>query len=298
MDEAREMKRGKDEAAMVCVPEGPFLMGSETGNADERPQREVTLDAFWIDKYCVTNAQYRAFLEDTEAFPPPPSFARDDFVGPEQPIVSISWEEANAYARWVGKRLPTEAEWEKAARGTDGRKYPWGEDEPSPGRAVYASTETDIQCPSNVEAFAASASPCGCVQMAGNVFEWVSDWFDGFYYQTGPAENPKGLAKPTFEVAMAKIPVFAVPGGGSLSLGEVKRGERYEILQRDEDSYRIRFGNTEGWLPRRAGYAWTAKVARGCGWDYIEDSLRCSAREGFEPWYKNFNIGFRCAMDA
>ncbi|MCY3822240.1 MAG: hypothetical protein OXG62_00020, partial [Nitrospinae bacterium] len=82
------------------------------------------------------------------------------------------------------------------------------------------------------------------------------------------------------------------------SLGEVKRGERYEILQRDEDSYKIRFGNTEGWLPRRAGYAWTAKVARGCGWDYIEDSLRCSAREGFEPWYKNFNIGFRCAMDA
>ncbi|MCY3822239.1 MAG: SUMF1/EgtB/PvdO family nonheme iron enzyme, partial [Nitrospinae bacterium] len=208
MNEISEMKRGKDEAAMVYVPAGPFLMGSETGNADERPQREVTLDAFWIDKYCVTNTQYRAFLEETEAFPPPPSFARDDFVGPEQPIVSISWEEANAYARWVGKRLPTEAEWEKASRGTDGHKYPWGEDEPSPERAVYASTETDIHCPSNVDEFAESASPYNCVQMAGNVFEWVSDWFDGFYYQTGPAENPQGLEKPTFEVAMARVPVF------------------------------------------------------------------------------------------
>ncbi len=296
MNEVRETKKGKDGSAMAHVPAGPFLMGSDIGNADERPQREVTLDAFWIDKYCVTNALYRAFLEETEAFPPPPSFSKDDFVGPEQPIVSISWEEANAYARWVGKRLPTEAEWEKASRGTDGRKYPWGEDEPSYERAVYASI--DIHRPGNVDAHEESASPYNCVQMAGNVFEWVSDWFDGFYYQTGPAKNPRGLEKPTFEVAMARVPVFAVPGGGTLSMGEVKRGERYEILQRDEDSYKILFGNTEGWLPRRAGYAWTAKVARGCGWDYIEDSLRCSAREGFEPWYKNFNIGFRCAMDA
>ena len=296
MNETTEMKKGKDGSAMAHVLAGPFLMGSETGNADERPQREVTLDAFWIDKCCVTNAQYRAFLEETNAFPPPPSFSKDDFVGPEQPIVSISWEEANAYAQWVGKRLPTEAEWEKASRGTDGRKYPWGEDEPSYERAVYASM--DIHRPGNVDELEESASPYGCVQMAGNVFEWVSDWFDGFYYQTGPAENPQGLEKPTFEVAMARVPVFAVPGGGTLSMGEVKRGERYEILLRDEDSYKILFGNTEGWLPRRAGYAWTAKVARGCGWDYIEDSLRCSAREGFEPWYKNFNIGFRCAMDA
>ncbi len=295
MNEAKEMKRGKDAASMVYVSEGSFRMGSDTGNADERPQREVALDAFWIDKYCVTNAQYRAFLEETDAFPPPPSFSRDDFVGPHQPIVSISWEEADAYARWVGKRLPTEAEWEKAARGTDGRKYPWGEEEPSYERAVYAGI--DIQRPVNVDDLEESASPYGCVQMAGNVFEWVSDWFDGFYYQTGPTKNPAGLERPTFEVAMARIPVFAVPGGGTLSIGEVKRGERYEILQRDEDNYKIRLGNNEGWLPRRAGYAWTAKVARGCGWDYIEDSLRCSAREGFEPWYKNFNIGFRCAMD-
>ena len=80
---------------------------------------------------------------------------------------------------------------------------------------------------------------------------------------------------------MARVPVFAVPGGGTLSMGEVKRGERYEIIQRDEDSYKILFGNTEGWLPRRAGYAWTAKVARGCGWDYIEDSLALLGERGF-----------------
>ena len=103
MNEVREMKKGKDGSAMAHVPAGPFLMGSDIGNADERPQREVTLDAFWIDKYCVTNALYRAFLEETEAFPPPPSFSKDDFVGPEQPIVSISWEEANAYAQLGGQ---------------------------------------------------------------------------------------------------------------------------------------------------------------------------------------------------
>jgi len=291
MSEEIGEREGPDGAPMVRVPAGPFLMGAELGNHDERPQREVTLSAFWIDKFAVANEQYRRFLEETEAFAPPPSFSKDDFAGPRQPVVSVSWEEASAYCTWMHKRLPTEAEWEKAARGTDGRTYPWGEDPPGPERAVFSHPE--VRFPKDVDALAGFASPFGCVQMAGNVFEWVADWFDAFYYQRGPAADPKGLEAPTFEVAVARIQVFAVPGGGSLGLGEVKRGERYEILGREKEVYKIRFGDAEGWLPRRAGYAWTARVARGCGWDYIEDSLRCSAREGFEPWYKSFNLGFR-----
>ncbi len=291
MNDSTRERESRDGGLMVSVPAGPFLMRSDLGNHDEAPQREVTLSAFWIDQYQVTNEKYRRFLDETGVFPAPPSFARDDFVGPNQPIVSVSWEEADVYCRSAGKRLPTEAEWEKAARGTDGRKYPWGDDEPTPEHANYDRREG--MCPVDVDAFADMASPSGCVQMAGNTFEWVADWFDAFYYKDGPSDDPKGLKRPTFEVAVARIAVFAVPGGGNLTLGEVKRGERYEILGREKDVYKIWYEDSEGWLPRKAGYAWTARAARGCGWDYIEDNLRCAAREGFEPWYKNFNLGFR-----
>ena len=280
---------------MVHVPEGPFQMGSEIGNHDEQPQREVVLSGFWIDKYCVANAQYRKFLEENSGISAPPSFSQDDFAAPQQPVVSVSWEEASAYAAWAGKRLPTEAEWEKAARGTDGRRYPWGDDAPTYSLAHYAGGEPAF--PLDVDAKEDVPSPYGAVQMAGNVFEWVNDWFDAFYYRNGPAENPRGLAHPTYEVAMARVVIHAVASGGSLSLGEAKRGDRFEILGRDKNAFKIRYGNTDGWVPRKAGYAWTVRAARGCGWDYIEDSLRCSARDGFEPWYKNLNLGFRCAMD-
>ncbi len=291
MNELSQERESRDGSLMVFVPAGPFLMGSESGNHDEAPQREVTLSAFWIDKYQVTNEKYRRFLDETEVFPAPPSFARDDFVGPNQPVVSVSWEEADVYCRSLGKRLPTEAEWEKSARGSDGRRCAWGEGEATSGHANYDRSEG--KCPVDVDAFADMASPCGCVQMAGNTFEWVADWFDAFYYQNGPKDDPKGLEVPTFEVAVASIAVFAVPGGGNLSLGNVKRGERFEILGREKEVYKVRYGEIEGWLPRKAGYAWTVRAARGCGWDYIEDNLRCASREGFEPWYKNFNLGFR-----
>ncbi len=291
MNEESGERESRDGALMVRVPAGEFLMGSDLGDNDEQPQRTVTLSGFWIDKFQVTNEQCRRFLEETQAFEAPPSFSKDDFAGPDQPVVSVAWDEAKAYCLWAGKRLPTEAEWEKAARGSDGRKYPWGEAEPSHDLAQYTGSEE--KQPLRVDAFPGSASPHGCFQMAGNTYEWVNDWFDAFYYRGAPDENPGGPLSPTFEVAVARISVFAVPGGGSLTLGEVKRGDRFEILGRDKDIYRIRYGDAEGWLPRKGGYAWTARVARGCGWDYIEDGLRCSAREGFEPWYKSLNLGFR-----
>ena len=291
-----EARKSADGSLMAHIPSGAFLMGSNKGNHDEKPMREVQLPEFWIDKHAVTNRQYRKFLKETNAFKPPPSFVKDDFISPDQPVVSVNWEEAKAYSEWYGKRLPTEAEWEKAARGTDGRTYPWGESSPTSDLAVFASE--DVNFPRNVFELKDSASIYGCIQMAGNIFEWVSDWFDGFYYQNAPNENPKGPLFPTFEVAVSKISIFAIPGGGNLAIGEAKRGQRYEILGREKDVFKIKCDDLEGWLPRRSGYAWTAKTVRGCGWDYIEDSLRCSSREGFEPWYKNFNLGFRCVMDS
>lgn len=288
--EIREQE-SRDGSTMVHVPAGPFLMGSDLGDHDEQPEREVVLSGFWIDKFQVTNELYRRFLEETNAFDAPPSFSKDDFVGPRQPVVSVSWDEATAYCNSIGKRLPSEAEWEKAARGGDGRRYPWGNEEPTHAHAQYVGGEDKRPLP--VDTLSDKASPYGCVQMAGNTYEWMNDWFDAFYYRSAPSENPRGPETPVFEVAVARISVFAVPGGGSLTLGEVKRGDRFEILGREKDIYKIRFGDAEGWLPRKGGYAWTAKSVRGCGWDYIEDGLRCSAREGFEPWYKNMNLGFR-----
>lgn len=190
--ESKEEARGRDAAPMVRVPAGPFRMGSEGGNQDERPQREVTLPAFWIDKYCVTNAQYRRFLAATEgAIKPPPSFARDDFVGPRQPVVSVSWEEAAAYARWAGKRLPTEAEWEKAARGAEGRTYPWG-GEPPAGRANFGGAHPGPLPPGS---FPGGASPYGVMDLAGNVAEWVADYYGRGYYAEAPDRDPRGPAR-------------------------------------------------------------------------------------------------------
>ena len=143
---------------MVYVPAGPFIMGSEIGDADESPQRVVRLDAFFIDRYEVTNEEFWKF-NPLHRFPPERA---------KCPAL-VTWMQADAYAKWAGKRLPTEAEWEKAARGTDGRRYPWGNlweihlapwDDATP----VGQTQTDL-------------SPYGCYDMVGNVWEWTADWY-------------------------------------------------------------------------------------------------------------------------
>jgi formylglycine-generating enzyme required for sulfatase activity len=184
--------RPADGAVMVYVPAGEFLMGSgddyRYARPDERPQHTVYLDAFWIDRTEVTNAQYRKCVE-AGACEEARCWDLDGYDVPDLPVVCVHWDAAQAYAAWAGGRLPTEAEWEKAARGTDGRLYPWGDSEPDCDKANYLGCADG---PLPVGSHPEGASPYGVLEMAGNVWEWVADWYAEDYYSHSPDRNPQG----------------------------------------------------------------------------------------------------------
>jgi formylglycine-generating enzyme required for sulfatase activity len=178
---------GEPVEEMALIPAGPFLMGGDFD--EERPRHRVTLDAFWIDRFEVTNARYVEYLRTTGAAEPRYWNKSERFHSgekfPRHPVVGISWSEAKAFCGWKGKRLPTEAEWEKAARGgREGLAFPWG-DSPDSTRANY-----DGQATVPVGSF--PANDYGLFDMSGNVWEWVADWFDAHYYETGTEANPAG----------------------------------------------------------------------------------------------------------
>ena len=240
-DEQESPDLGKILKDMVLIPAGEFMMGSPEGEGafDEHPQHTVYLDAYYIDKYEVTNAQFREFVEATryvtdaerkgygEVWNPKDTWdpfklltfkgvnwrSPNAWVDPklypnrpypkawknynimdkiDYPVVQVSWNDAQAYAAWAGKRLPTEAEWEKAARGTDGRKWPWGNmfDLDIGGVTVHANIGSDEPLP--VGCFPTGISQHGAYNLAGNVQEWAADWYASNYYALSPRNNPKG----------------------------------------------------------------------------------------------------------
>lgn len=181
---------------MVYIPKGAFIMGSSSGDPDEQPVHEVYLDAFWIDQTEVTFTMYARFAPVRSG---------------QYPAQGVSWEQAAAYCAWMGSRLPTEAEWEKAARGPDERIYPWGNQPPAGDLVNFADRNSRLNWEdTNVDdrygtvapagSYPAGASIYGALDMAGNVAEWVSDWYDPTYYSTSPLTDPRGPGVGDFRV--------------------------------------------------------------------------------------------------
>lgn len=186
---------GVDAREMVLVPEGVFTRGSVDGEFDEKPQQEIYLDAFYADKYEVSVKDYEVYRKATKYVKPSvPFFQGDSNVldTPEYPVVGVSWHDAVNYCTWANKRLLSEAEWEKAARGTHGLIYPWG-NEFLAQRADIAGTEDGYEYMAPVGSFPMGRSIYGIYDMAGNVAEWVNDWYDQFYYAKAPMMNPPGF---------------------------------------------------------------------------------------------------------
>lgn len=205
-----------DSATMMYVPAGDFTMGSDD-YADEKPPHTVFLDAFWIDKFEVTNSLYRKCVNASKCVPPSESksYSRYSYFGNTQfdnyPVIYVSWNDANAYCDWADKKLPTEAEWEKSARGRDGRSYPWGN---TFDQTLVNSSYAKIGDTVAVGSYPNGASPHGTLDMAGNVWEWVSDWWNESYYLGSPRANPTGPSVGQYKV---------IRGG---SFGNIERGLR------------------------------------------------------------------------
>ncbi len=185
----------KDGMKLLYVPAGEFTMGNDNGDDNEKPVHAVSLDAFWIDQTEVTNAMYALCVNDGKCDAPgsKESLTRPTYYGDAKynnyPVIFVDWDRAKTYCEWAGRRLPTEAEWEKAARGTEAFVYPWGNVMPDKNLLNYRDVIGDT---TEVGTYPKGASPYGALDMAGNVWEWVNDWFIPDYYKNSPKSNPLG----------------------------------------------------------------------------------------------------------
>jgi formylglycine-generating enzyme len=201
------MITGKDGAPMVLIPAGTFVMGApdSEGNKDEHPRHQIMVDGFYMDKFEVTVARYAKSMRSGNNRKPAGWDWVDSKKHSKLPVVGVDWHDAMAYCEWAGKRLPTEAEWEKAARGRDERKYPWGNEQPT---AMLANFGKEGHYPIDVynydlapvDSHDAGNSPYGLHHMAGNVLEWTADWYDKNYYSKSPERNPTGPSRSDFRV--------------------------------------------------------------------------------------------------
>ena len=221
------------ETPMVEIPEGLFMMGFDGTLAleDERPKHQVWLPIFFMDLHEVTTVQYEAFLAATNQTAPWQWNAVDLTQHRDRPVIGVDWSDADAYCRWKGKRLPTEAEWEKSARGTDGRLYPWGNHAPNKDLANFALgarfNYSQVLMP--VRSYEQGKSPYGLYQMAGNVWEWVQDWYAANYYEAAQEHNPQGPEQGQFKVlrggSWSDLPKYLLTYG------------RFKLLPETRNSY-------------------------------------------------------------
>jgi formylglycine-generating enzyme required for sulfatase activity len=197
--------KGSDEAPMVLIPEGTFVMGSPPveGDSDENPQRTLYLTAYYMDLYEVTHGKYQVYLKgiSSKAKPVIPVFMDDPLLltKDDLPVNGVSWENARNYCQWAGKRLPTEAEWEKGARGERAFKWAWGNLWTNQA-ANLQGEEDGFKYTAPPGKFERGRSPYGLYDMTGNVAEWVADWYDEKYYLSGPFKDPKGPQTGKFRV--------------------------------------------------------------------------------------------------
>lgn len=196
----KEKTSSADKMKMMLIQGGSFQMGGlgEAALPNEKPSHKVTLKSFWLDQTEVTNGQY-AMCVAAGACEIPREFksaSRKDYYKNSEyadyPVIYVTWNQAKTYCEWAGRRLPTEAEWEYAARGTDFREFPWGDDKPGEETANFDYKNKDT---AKVGSYPKGASPFGILDMAGNVWEWVADFYSPTYYEKSPAENPTGPDK-------------------------------------------------------------------------------------------------------
>src|SRR5262249_3282035 len=214
------------QSPMVMVPAGEFIMGTNKGPIDnEKPQRKVYLPAFYIDVYEVTNAEFKLFCDATgHPYPENPAWDPNYFLTkPTNPVINVTWYDANTYAQWVGKRLPTEEEWEKAARGTDGRLWPWGKDF-NTSLANLEGKEDGYDYTAPIGSFRAGASIYGALDMTGNVWEWTSSIYKP--YPDSP-DNDKRYQQEN----------RVIRGGGYQSPSNILRGAAFRFPSEPDQAY-------------------------------------------------------------
>jgi formylglycine-generating enzyme required for sulfatase activity len=260
---------------MLLVPAGTFTMGADrTGEEDEHPAHQVTLAAFYLDRTEVTNAAYRECVEahacprnDVHVASRSHAGTDAEFGRPTQPVIGVSWDNAHSYCAFRGKRLPREAEFERAIRDDDGRRYPWGNDPPTPAKTAYGrplSERPGHGTTDDVGSHPDGKGPYGHDDLAGNVWEWMEDEYD-----------PLAYTRPTANVG--------------------KPGSCREIMASQD---RLRAEGKQGFTGSNPIPSGCDRVLRGGAWNYDGPGLRSSNRVHHPGYFRLVMTGFRCAKDA